>query len=210
MSAPAETEAKPVAPVVEESSVIPAETDPPAKEHKKLEEDTEEKKRAKKGEAKPVYPVPAVEEGRMGTETDPPVEKKPAEMKTKGGKVSRRLSTRITAFFKKEAKVKGDIHAIAEKAPKLAEVARVSAPLYEPAYPIPAVEEGRMETETTSPEEAQKLQTKAEEKPAEKRVRDANVSRRISIRIVGLFKKEAKVKDNTPVVAEEAPKLVGW
>ncbi len=210
MSAPSETEAKPVAPVVEGSSVVPAETAPPAKEYKKLEEETDEKKRAEKGEAKPVYPVPAVEEGRMGTETDPPVEKKPAERNAKGAKVSRRLSTRITTFFKKEAKVKDDIRAVTEKAPKLAEVASVSAPLYEPVYPIPAVEEGRMETETASPEEAQKHETNAEEKPTEKRTRDAKVARRISIRISGLFMKKAKVKDDIPAVAEEAPKLVGF
>ena len=185
MSTPAETESKPVAPFVVGPSAMPAETAPPAKEYKKLEE---EKERAKKGEAKPVYPVPAVEEGRMGIETDPPVEKKPAEKKTSGAKVSRRLSTRITAFFKKEAKVKDVTHAATETAPKLAEVARVSAPLYEPAYPIPTVEEGRMETETASPGEAQKPETKAEEKPAEKRLRDAKISRRISVRIIGLFK----------------------
>lgn len=209
MSAPAKTAAKSVAPVVE-SSVIPAETHPPAKEHKNLEEKTEEKERTKKGEAKPVYPVPAVEEGRMGTETDTPVERKPAEKKGRDAKVSRRLSARITAFFKKEVKVKDDIHAVAETAPKLAEVATVSAPLYEPSYPITAVEEGRMETETTPPEEVQKPETNAEEKQAEKGARDANVARRISTRIGDLFMKKSKVKDDIPAVPEEAPKLVGY
>lgn len=139
----------------------------------------EEKAKAKKGEIKPVFP--SVEEGME----NPAAEENPAERRTKGAKITRRISTRIIGLFK-EAKVKDDIPVVAEEAPKLAEVATVSALLYEPAYPIPAVEEGQMETETATPEEALKP-VKAKETPAGKRARNAKVTRRISTRIAGLF-----------------------
>lgn len=182
MSAPAEIEAKPFAPVaraVKGSSVIPAETE----EHKKMEEKMEEKKGVKKGDIKPVYPVPAVEEGRMESKTDPPAKEKEAERSARGAKTTRRISTRVIGFFK-TAKVNDDIPVVAEEAPKLAEVATASAPLYEPTYPIPAVEEGRMETETATPEKP----IKATEKPEGKRARNTKVTRRLSTRIAALFK----------------------
>lgn len=69
------------------------------------------------------------------------------------------------------------------------------------------------ETET-APAEAPKEETKTEnaeaetdEKPAEKKARDVKVTRRFSTRITGLFRKETKTKEETPAVAEEAPKL---
>ena len=63
------------------------------------------------------------------------------------------------------------------------------------------------ETETAPTSDAPKEETKVEEKPAEKRPSDVKISRRISTRINALFKKEPRSKEETPVVAEEAPKL---
>ena len=64
------------------------------------------------------------------------------------------------------------------------------------------------ETETAPAPEAPKEETKAEEKGVEKRASDVKISRRISTRITGLFKKEPKSNNaETPAVAEEAPKL---
>ena len=179
MSAPAETKAKLFAPVVEGSSVVPAETAFPAKEYKKMEGKMEGKMGAKMEETKPIYPVPTVEEGRMEAKTDPPAEENPAEKRARGAKVTHRLTIRIAGLFKKEAKVNEGIPVVAKEAPKLAEVATVSAPLYEPTYPIPAVEEGRMETETAL--------KPVKEKPEGKRARNAKVSRRISARVAGFF-----------------------
>jgi len=63
------------------------------------------------------------------------------------------------------------------------------------------------ETET-APAEAPKEETeKTEEKPAEKKAKEVKITRRLSTRITGLFKKEARSKEETPAVAEEAPKL---
>lgn len=102
-----------------------------------------------------------------------------------------------------------------------------------PADPAPAVEEVRYrfllvvhtsdacrwqtptpapdpvkETETAPVEAQEETKTeKAEEKPAEKKARDVKVTRRLSTRITGFFKKEARTKEDTPAVAEEAPKL---
>ena len=64
------------------------------------------------------------------------------------------------------------------------------------------------ETAPAEPTAAQETKTeKAEEKPAEKKSKDVRVTRRLSTRITGLFKKEARNKEETPAVAEEAPKL---
>jgi hypothetical protein len=62
------------------------------------------------------------------------------------------------------------------------------------------------ETET-APTEVPKEETKVEEKPAEKKSSDVKIGRRFSTRLTGIFKKEPKSKDDTPAVAEEAPKL---
>ena len=76
----------------------------------------------------------------------------------------------------------------------------------------PAASEPVKETETAAPTEAPNEETKTdeaktEEKPTEKKPREIKVTRRLSTRITGLFKKEAKSKEDTPAVAEEAPKL---
>lgn len=66
------------------------------------------------------------------------------------------------------------------------------------------------ETETApaeAPKEEETKTEKAEEKPVEKKARDIKVTRRLSTRITGFFKKEARTKEETPAVAEEAPKL---
>lgn len=70
----------------------------------------------------------------------------------------------------------------------------------------PAASEPVKETETAAPAEAPKEETKTEE-PTEKKAREVKIARRFSTRITGLFKKEAKSKEDTPAVAEEAPKL---
>lgn len=62
------------------------------------------------------------------------------------------------------------------------------------------------ETET-APTEAAKEETKDEEKVEEKKAREVKVTRRLSTRITGLFKREPKAKEDTPAVPEEAPKL---
>ena len=77
---------------------------------------------------------------------------------------------------------------------------------WQPTAPAP---EPVKETET-APAEAPKEETKTEkteEKPAEKKAKEVKVTRRLSTRITGLFKKEARSKEETPAVAEEAPKL---
>jgi len=85
-------------------------------------------------------------------------------------------------------------------------VARISdASCWQTPAPAPATEPVK-ETET-APAEAPNEETKAEEKPAEKKAKEVKVTRRLSTRITGLFKKEAKSKEDTPAVAEEAPKL---
>ena len=244
MSAPAETEAKPLTPVARVfrgSSVISAEMAPPAKEYKKMEEKMEEKEEAQKEGAKPVYPVPAVEEGQMEIETDPPAHEEPAEKKPRARRLSgritglfkkekkdnddevvaasaphepaypfpavedalkpaeepaekkpriRRLSGRITGIFKKEKKDNEDIPAVADEAPKVAEVVTVSAP-----------------HELVSTVEDALKPAKAEEKPAGETTRGAKLTRRPSTRIIGLFKKQEKDNNDIPAVADEAPKL---